>query len=57
MVVKEGLLLSILFSFYIVFFKAFDIVITSVGVVLWEEGSLWLPMVMSIVLNSPLTLV
>ena len=53
----EDLLLGFIFSFYVVFSKAFDIVFNSVGVVLWEEGSLWLPMVVSIVLDNPLTLV
>ena len=28
-----------------------------VGVVLWKEGSLWLPMIVGIVLDIPLTLV
>ena len=56
-VVVEDLLLVFIFPFQVVFFEAFDIVINSVGGVLWEEGAMWLPLVVGGVLNSPLALV
>ena len=53
----KDLLLGVIFSFLVVFFEAFDIVINGVGGLLWEEGSLWLPLVVDGVLDSPLALV
>ena len=56
-VVVEDLLLDFLFPFYVVFLEACDSVPNSIGGVLWEEGSLWLPLVVGGVLDSPLALV
>ena len=53
----EDLLLDFIFPFYVVFLEACDIVPNSMGGVLWEEGSLRLPLVVGGVLDSPLALV
>ena len=53
----EDLLLDLIFPFYVVIFEACDIVLNSIGGVLWEEGSLWLPLFVDGVLDSPLALV
>ena len=55
--VVEDLLLGFIFPSLVVFFEACDIVFNSIGGVLWEEGSLWLPLVVGGVLDSPLALV